>query len=322
MVYSGFSPFVGAGTNLGGWSFAVDISKGKQELGGKAHPEPFEVGDLYAEVCSAVSRHGGLGNVAVEDKLCVNGQDIRGDVRFLPELLERPRTRVEQAVIDSVRDNPTANVRHYKQIRILDWGGELVFSCFLRFAKLGHSLFIEMTSCLLTPVHDRHRKVDAMNPEPGIVDWVEMGTTSFVAAVLIWWFWPLWLLGKATGLFVKKRADGHVSQTIRKDPTFDRGAFSSIREYASSPVYQRYFQKLDKEMYVKILQQQIIDVIVNFLDARGIDTTELKERQTSIVNSGVIVSGDLSVQGENVAFGSQAQAVKRERSRAAQAGSA
>jgi hypothetical protein len=31
VVYSGYSPFVGAGIKIGGWSFAMDMTKGKQE---------------------------------------------------------------------------------------------------------------------------------------------------------------------------------------------------------------------------------------------------------------------------------------------------
>jgi hypothetical protein len=86
MDYSGFSPFVGAGVNLGGWSFAIGVSKGKHELIHTVHPEAFEVRDLYLEICSVIA-HLGLENVAVEDKLCVNGQDIRGDARFLPDFV-------------------------------------------------------------------------------------------------------------------------------------------------------------------------------------------------------------------------------------------
>lgn len=317
MVYSGFSPFVGAGVNLGGWSFAVDIAKGKQELGRMIQTETFEVRDLYLEICSALS-HLGLASVAIEDKLCVNGQDIRGDARFLPDLLGRPNTIADQSVVDEIRDNPTASVRYYKQIRVVDWNGELVLNMFLRFAKVGHSLFVESTSCVLTPIHERYqKKVNAMSPEAGAEEWIEMGLTSLVYAVVAWAIWPLWLLAKLTGVGVAREHRHQIRKTIRKDPTFDRGALTSIREFAGSPVYQRYFQKLDKDMYVKVLQQQITDIILRFLDARGIDTTDLKERQTSIVNSGVFVSGDLSLQAEAVALGAQAKAIKTERSHTA-----
>lgn len=81
--------------------------------------------------------------------------------------------------------------------------------------------------------------------------------------------------------------------------------------------YRRYFQKLDKEMHLKILERQILDTIVRFLDARNIDTSDLKERQTTILNNGLVVSGSGSIQAESLAVGPQAQAlvdkVKRKR---------
>ena len=63
---------------------------------------------------------------------------------------------------------------------------------------------------------------------------------------------------------------------------------------------------LDKEMYVKIIERQLLDSITNFLDTRNIDTTDLKSRQNAIQNSNVIVSGN-TIQGSNVAFGDRAK---------------
>lgn len=49
VVYSGFSPFVGAGSDLGGWSFAIDLERAKE--GAAARPlRPFELADLYQHI--------------------------------------------------------------------------------------------------------------------------------------------------------------------------------------------------------------------------------------------------------------------------------
>jgi hypothetical protein len=48
IVYTGFDPFVGAGLDMGGWSFTVDISKPSEHQGGAAAPLPFKVEELYA----------------------------------------------------------------------------------------------------------------------------------------------------------------------------------------------------------------------------------------------------------------------------------
>jgi hypothetical protein len=318
MIYSGFSPFVGSGINVKAWSFAVDISRGKEELGRVFQAQPFEIRELYSEISSALADLN-LGNLSIEDKLCVNGRDIRNDPRFLPNLLERPATQVSREIVEGCIDNPSTDVRHYKQIRLVDWSGELVLSIFLRLSKPGRNLFIETTYCLLTPVDQRYQKVDAMNPDPGIGSWLWTGFVCASTAAMSWSLWPLWVAAKLLMHHGQWLADVLTRKVIRKNPTFDRGAASSVREDVGSTEYQRYFQKLDKEMYLKILEQQIIDATVRFLDGKGIETTQMKERRTTILNSGVIVSGTMSVQGDTVAVGGQARAEKRETSRTAHA---
>ena len=93
----------------------------------------------------------------------------------------------------------------------------------------------------------------------------------------------------------------------RKAPTFDYGATLSLREHVRSPNYRHYFQKLDQEMYVKLVEQQVFESIVSFLDQHDIDTSELKERQTTVLNQGVIMSGG-RIDAGSVAVGSGATA--------------
>jgi predicted Ser/Thr protein kinase len=80
-------------------------------------------------------------------------------------------------------------------------------------------------------------------------------------------------------------------ERIENDLLFDYGAEKSVREMAAGKEWRVYFQKLDKEMHHKILQQQLLDMLVDFLDEHGVDTSEIKERTTHILNNGVIVSG-------------------------------
>lgn len=95
---------------------------------------------------------------------------------------------------------------------------------------------------------------------------------------------------------------------IRENPTFDYGAVTSIRELASSNEYRHYFQKLDREMFLKILERQILDSITNFLDVHNIDTSDLRAREDVILNNGVIVTGG-SVAAQNLTVGERAKSV-------------
>ena len=79
-----------------------------------------------------------------------------------------------------------------------------------------------------------------------------------------------------------------------------------MRELATEPRYSRYFQRLDKEMHVKIVERRVLDAIVSFLDEHGVDTSELKHRRETILNQGVMISGG-DVKFENTQVGSRAR---------------
>jgi hypothetical protein len=78
---------------------------------------------------------------------------------------------------------------------------------------------------------------------------------------------------------------------IKENYSFDYGATASIRALATSSNYRRYFQRLDKEMGLKLVERAILDSIIEFLDEKNVDTSDLKERTSMIFNNGVIVSG-------------------------------
>ena len=77
----------------------------------------------------------------------------------------------------------------------------------------------------------------------------------------------------------------------RESERYNYGYSMSLRETWTDGNYERYFQKLDKELYFKLIQQKLIDSITESLESRGISTEAIKERGTQILNSGVIVTG-------------------------------
>ena len=55
VVYGAFSPFVGSGVDLGGWSFTVNLEQSKLDLEESA-PESFEICELYEALRSGFER--------------------------------------------------------------------------------------------------------------------------------------------------------------------------------------------------------------------------------------------------------------------------
>src|SRR5262249_303202 len=132
-------------------------------------------------------------------------------------------------------------------------------------------------------------------------------------AIFIWPFWLHYfvqLLQRPLANWLHVR---EMRKVVLENPAFDHGATTSLREHASSAgLYHHYFQKLDKEMYMKILEGQILDTIIRFLGDRNIDTSALREMQTRIINSGIIVSGGGSVEANTLAVGHGSTALTQE----------
>jgi hypothetical protein len=119
---------------------------------------------------------------------------------------------------------------------------------------------------------------------------------------------PFNLLAKILKPYMKWREDRRIRRMIRENALFDYGAATTMRQAESAWAFTRYFQKLDKEMHVKIVERQLLDSVIQFLDSKDIDTSDLRDRQTVILNQGVIVSGG-SLEAETLAVGQRAKAV-------------
>ena len=104
VVYGAFSPFVGSGFDLGGWSFTVNLEQGKSDFEEGA-PESFEIGELYEALRSGFERLT-IDGLSVRDRLFVDGRSIREDRRFLPRILSRPMTDVDPELVHFFEMHP------------------------------------------------------------------------------------------------------------------------------------------------------------------------------------------------------------------------
>lgn len=304
-VYSGFNPFTGSGFDHGGWSFAMDMQKGREYLGERHDPQRFELSELYETVTSALQglRIEGL---EIEDRLFVNGTDLRDDRLLLPNIVGHPVSAVSEADLERFIAHPTHRVRHYTCVRVVDWRGELVVSLFLRFGLDNGRLFAELSRFLLPPLKSQYRRVDSIEQELTVRGALSMIGRASVLTI------PLWLRSPASIVRPLRRARRRSAELrhVKRDPMFDYGAPTTALDRARSTEYSRYFQKLDREMYVKVLERTILDTLTDFLERHDIDTSELSERRETIINNGIMLPGG-SVQAHNVAVGAGAKIVSR-----------
>jgi hypothetical protein len=309
-VYSGFLPFPGAGLRAGGWSVVVDLRRGKDTSGRRTDPVAPTVIELYSGVRQALSELK-MANVQIKDRLFVSGSDIREDRTVLPDPLKRPLSRVDPGVIGHYVTSPTHRIRHYQCTEIVDWRGELVVSLYLRFAIRGGRLFCELSRFVLVPLREEFHRLDHLGGRLRSHDVLSMATRSF--------FLTPGLSLRAPRVVLKPlRRSRELADSVKRveeDPFFDYGAPVTALDRARSSSYRRYFQMLDKEMYVKVLERTVLDTIVEILDAHGVDTADLTESRSTIINNGIMMSQG-TVQADNVAVGSGASILNRVRTAA------
>ena len=95
-------------------------------------------------------------------------------------------------------------------------------------------------------------------------------------------------------------------KAIKRSNRYNYGWTTSARESLSSTNYERYFQKMDIDFYVKTLNEALLDSLKASLEKRNIATDFLKQASTTIFNEGIIVSGG-SVSASNIATGRRAK---------------
>lgn len=309
-VYGGFMPFIGAGGDLGGWSVAIALDKPKENFGSFSRIQTFEIREVYEAIDSALDS---LNVEGVEKKDCffASGTDVRGNPDLLPNIYGRPVQHLEAPVAARYLYHDDEKVRHYRTYRIIDWGGELALSYYIRASRRGNNLFVETRRFVLTPLDYKYRAIDRMVP----MEWQEILGTIIAGALvgpIMALASPFWVFGEISRLFheMTSQEDRHRREQIEKNPQYNYGATTSLRQALSSGVYGHYFQKMDGDLYNKLFEREVLDSLIEFLDARGIDTSDLRERQTTILNTGVMVQGG-DVNAESLSVGAGSRAMKK-----------
>ncbi len=307
-VYGTYSPFVGSGVSRGGWSFAINLARGKEAPGGQVRLEPlsFEVEEFYREIERDMAAIG-LADLTIENRLLVDGQHIRDDARFLPDPEGRPVAGVSAERLAQLTREPELANRPYQCIRLQTWEGDLVLSVFVNFTRRGTALLAEVQHFLLAPLQPEYRQADRLASWPfGKKLRTELRSVpTATAGTVIRAPFRISRLLLRTGLgWHTERA---ALRQIRTDPEYNFGAMTSVRELAQARHYRRYFQQVDRDLSTKFIDRQVLDTIVDFLESHNIDTSQFQDQRSMILNNGLLVSGGEFKAG-SVAVGDQARA--------------
>ncbi|MET0339878.1 MAG: hypothetical protein ABW252_02710 [Polyangiales bacterium] len=309
VVYGAFTPFIGAGVDLGGWSVAIAIDKPKENLLGTPQVQPFTTSELYAEMDGYVNALR-LDRMAQHDVYFTSGATIRDDRALLPNVYGEPTQRLNDLSAERLRLRGDRKVRHYRCYRVLDWGGDLALSYYIRCALRGNTLFVETKRFILPPMATKYRSIDDV-VHVRFKEWAATTTKALFLGPICVAAAPIFIAAqvgdKVHGWLRTKEKERR--EEIDRCPQYNFGAKHCLRQDMASEHYHHYFQLIDGDFYNKVLQREILDGLVDFLDQHGIDTTDLRDRQTTILNSGLIVQGG-DVRADAISVGPGARATK------------
>jgi hypothetical protein len=308
-AYSGYEPFMGYGATIHAWSMALDVTTPDDD---DEPVRPFTADELYARLRAALT---GLDfpRLNVYERLFIDGGDIHHDNRFLTGRPVRPVTSVDEELMARLRAHPEDRARPYLVTEIVGWGGELVFTAFLRVALSSTNLFVEASYSLLPPMDKSYHVIDQLLHTPTVRQlYALMGRSAMQVLPMLLVCIPR-AARQVFARFRQARKARWQRREMQQFGSFNHGALISIREAASEaragqlPGYHRYFQVLDKEMYVKVVEKKVFDSLCEFLKDKNIDPDELLRRAESIINNGVMIGGNAKVTGG--AFGGRAAKV-------------
>jgi hypothetical protein len=321
VYYGGYLPFVGAGERVRNWSFAVlldAVPPGLLTGSERREPDPFTVDELTTYIQER------LNGVLVEESL--DGQRIEQLVverRWYRKALSVRRPDALQEEVETLRHlkhGPQLydSAREYLCIRVGSWEQELVTSVFVAFDLKGRTLYSELHGYVLPPINPLFADVDRL-PErldgtiAARVAWhavksVLNDLVGILAAVM----GALAAVARfVTGLFTKRSSRRFAAEDLTRYAAglVDYGAVVSIRELASISGFRHFFQQIDAEKYVTIVERRLMEIVLDFLQEHHVDTSDYRERQTAVLNFGIIHSGSGDVRNTGTqSFGSGSSA--------------
>lgn len=293
------SPFSKEGTNIGGWSVCIDTTVTTDP---SLIPELFTEDQLYAHLKADILRLG-FGGLDFKDLFYVDATEITKDSFFYQgdTLLTEP----SEDILTHFKGSKSEKVRFYKSIKIKDWRDELVLTILFRVYKSSENLFLETKYFILPSLKELVRTVDEFDEDKGPLSDFRIIASNLILAPLLLLLSPLGILGELhLDRFLESIRELFQSKKY-KDQLI--GYSMNIEQLFRSDYYINYYQYVDQDFYIKTFEKRILNSIIDFLKSHHIDTSDLKESKTQILNNGIIMRGG-EINAVNLAVGEKSNA--------------
>ncbi|MFE0793144.1 hypothetical protein [Streptomyces mutabilis] len=302
VIHSGYRPFTGSGTELTSWSLDLRL----RPAPGAAPSAPLTTDELVVALRDGLAGLGseprGVAGLLVEERLYVDGTELDGPEPFSrsvfwPEdgagtrLTSRPARHAKAPVVEAARGRVDGPVRHCVCAQVRMWDAEIVLTVHVQAVVVSGTLHLNSAASVLTPVRGAYQEVDRLTERHHGDD-----TPRIAAAALSAMHESLGgPVARPLGRLLAARAEGrreeHLQDVIAHDRRYDFGARTGLREHADSGEYTNYFQRIDVQRAARRIELRLLADLGELLAEHGLDTSELEERRSVILNNGVIMTG-------------------------------
>lgn len=317
-LYAGENPFIGTGNRTRVWSIAIELNRTQGANDHWVRPEsrgyrPIDPVELHKAIHDRLlmlkdqrlPENERISALAVEDHVVGEGQR-RWDSPLVDPGVKAPYSEASPEATEALIRHPQAGLRYYQRVSVSDegqtvWAGprkiigqadqEIGVSAFVYTAVEGHMFYLEFVATVLPPIQRRYHIIDLL---PKITSGaflakvlLDAASTAFGDMLTA----PFRVIGTLIRMAREHRA---FNQEIASSSDYllgDLGARISVRELGAADSPHTYIQRLDAAKYTKIIERLVLDTVLDFLVAKGVDTTAYRNNAQTVVNSGVVIAG-------------------------------
>jgi hypothetical protein len=282
VVHRGFSPFIGAGIPVHEQVIALALEPSDEDC----ETEPISVTGLHDHVTAAINRLRStstlgpgrrLEDLVRREQVLIPADRLVIDHRIVPEILpdldHAPASRISTDQARTLADAAVEWARYYSCYRVEAWDRDLTTSCYLHAGTDQKMLFLEWRFFALLPIMPGFRAIDEYR------DPLLTPIKSSVMEILVL---PATIVRRVASVFRRFKP---LKQGVHEVMPAKYGADRSLREFAQADRVQSYFQDVDVERYVRILDSTLFRAVGEYLQERGYSVVEFMKLADPVVNN-------------------------------------
>lgn len=314
------------------WSIAIELSRAGAERGllgfnarDRVDIDPVELHKVLRARLLQLNDPGlpsnqRVASITVDDHVVGEGR-FPWDSSLIDPQRMIPYSQASLEAAEALIRAPQGRLRYYQRVSISDEGQpvltadrrqvigpvdrDIITSAFIYVAVEGHMFYLQFVPKALAPIDSRFREIDKLPRSTSgkflgkvLLDALRGAFKTIITAP--------YNLYKALRLSYREgRNFTDEARAVADYAYADVGARLSVREFGSQGNLETYIQALDTDKYTQIVERLVLETVLDFLVAKGADTTAYRASAASIVNS-TIISGNTGDWNANLGAGNQA----------------